>query len=427
MKNTEDLIWRSKASKRKEYIMLFAIRLMETIAVSLIPSVIGIIVVFFHPVSRAMRIMNFASFIAFAVLNIFFWMRYAKQRSNRVEFYLMNGIVYIIYVVISVLLFNNLGNLAYSVIFSNLRGFEGFRLSTKTSLIVSHTVIVCLMIACEIISRRYYEAKLKKLAENGADEIEMDMWGDKGPIKQNRDVEFLSVDEVYDEMENEKIREAQKIADIMESDDEPVWSTDMYKGRGEAISYSEPQNIDNDIQDGDYVFGSDEGELLWNKEIYKGKPPIESYDDESEDYFNLALQDDGEDEPLWDTAMSKGKGEGISDSATDEIDEETYYDVVSKDSEDIKGIWDLKMYQGRRQKRIKKKDVIRIMESDEVEQSELISQIEDYDIDNLWSTEFEKNKKKSESNSSEEFQNKVGNAFENYDSDNLWDSVKQGK
>ena len=29
------------------------------------------------------------------------------------------------------------------------------------------------------------------------------------------------------------------------------------------------------------------------------------------------------------------------------------------------------------------------MESDEVEQSELISQIEDYDIDNLWSTEFE--------------------------------------
>ena len=85
------------------------------------------------------------------------------------------------------------------------------------------------------------------------------------------------------------------------------------------------------------------------------------------------------------------------------------------------------MYQGRRQKRIKKKDVIRIMESDEVEQSELISQIEDYDTDSLWSSEFEAVKQaKSEIEPQNEFDTEL-NSFENYDSDNLWDNVKQGK
>ena len=169
MKQPEDLIWKSKAGKRFQYFMLLGIRFVEICLASIIPSLIGIILVFIRPNNRIMNMMCFLSFIAFAVCNWIFWMRYARQRTNRREFFMINGFAYVLYAIISYLMYEFSGEVMYSVLFSNLRAFEAFGMITPNSLVMSHILIVSLMIFCQMYSKKYYTRLLKKLAENGAD------------------------------------------------------------------------------------------------------------------------------------------------------------------------------------------------------------------------------------------------------------------
>ncbi len=125
-----------------------------------------------------MAVTKLVAFVVFCVANWIFWMRYAKQRTKRFEFFVINGLAYLVYAVISFAVYYLpfTGRFVYSILFSNMRMFEIFGYTTKQSLIYTHIFVVLLMVVCETYSRMYYRALLRKLAENGADAIEVDMW-----------------------------------------------------------------------------------------------------------------------------------------------------------------------------------------------------------------------------------------------------------
>ena len=134
----EDLVWKKKSTSVFRYFMLFGIRLAEVLIASIIPSVIGLVTVIITPKEWVMKIMENLSLFVFIGLNAIFWVRYVKHRENRKEFYIMNGVVYLLYALISVLTYVQNDVYLYSILFSNLRGLELIWVSTKTSLIVSN-------------------------------------------------------------------------------------------------------------------------------------------------------------------------------------------------------------------------------------------------------------------------------------------------
>lgn len=428
MKQPEDLIWQSRAGKRLRYFMLLGIRFVEICMASVIPSIIGLMLVFYNSYTRIMSIMSFLSFIAFAVCNWIFWMRYAKQRTKRTEFFVINGIAYILYAGISCLIYKFTGPLLYSVVFSNLRAFEAFGLPTSYSLILSHCVVIALMIICQLYSKRYYTQLLEKLAENGADEIEMDPWGKLVPMQKNKKVDMLSVEEIHKQMEEDS-QEAAQI--LQEETAQTLWDENMVKGKGAKIEQVEIENIDADLSDGDFIAGvgterdidNYDTDALWNKEIYQGRKVAENYDDEPEDmpdFFAVNHYEGEENELLWSKEMHQGNKkvlEFVEDYG--EEDDKPNYSAYEGD-----GLWDNSMHQGRG-KAVTRPDPV---EEAKREFVEIPTENSGYSADKLWDDGLcQGNGKEVKAKAFDEWTEEGTNAMNNYDADNLWDSVKQGK
>ncbi len=437
MKQPEDLIWQSKSGKRLRYFMLLGIRFVEICMASIIPSIIGLMLVFMNPNNRIMSIMCFLSFLAFAICNWMFWMRYAKQRTKRREFFIINGIAYIFYAIISYLMYEFSGVFMYSILFSNLRAFESFGMLTPYSLVASHVVIVILMVVCQMYSRKYYTRLLEKLAENGADEIEMDPWGHLVPEQEGKRVAILSVEEMHRQMEAERQEAAEILQEEIENASESLWDEGMTKGRGESVTTVEFEDIDADLSEGDFVAGvgterdidNYDTEELWEKHIYKGRTqndaPVDNYDDEPDDmpdFFAVNHYEGEENETLWSTDMRQGKNDTYQ--AVDIIEEE---DEEGKAPEflyyDGEGLWNNSMYQGRGRA---------LTRPDEVSESkrefkEIPTENSKYDSDNLWDNISQGRGKVTEPQPKEEPVEVNLNTMSDYDSDNLWDKPVQGK
>lgn len=435
MKQPEDLLWQSKSGKRLRYFMLLGIRFVEICMASIIPSIIGLVLVFMNPNNRIMSIMCFLSFLAFAICNWMFWMKYAKQRTKRREFFVINGIAYIFYAIISYLMYEFSGAFMYSILFSNLRAFESFGMLTPYSLVASHVVIVILMVVCQMYSRKYYTRLLEKLAENGADEIEMDPWGHLVPEQEGKRVTILSVEEMHRQMEQERQEAAEILQEEIENASESLWDDGMTKGRGESFDKVEFDNIDADLSDGDFVAGvgterdidNYDTDKLWEENIYKGRTagdmPVENYDDEPEDmpdFFAINHYEGEENETLWSDAMHQGKKDTYETVDIIEIEDE---DGESPDFlyYDGDGLWNNNMYQGQG-KSLTRPDEI---EEAKREFKELPTENSKYDADNLWDniTQGRGNKEQDEEKSADVNMN----VMDDYDSDKLWDTPVQGK
>ena len=100
----------SVARKKMKPFFLFLVRFAETFAANFIPSAIGISIVFRNPTVGAWGWTSAMVFIVSAILNCTFWYKYVKSRNNPKDFYIMNGTIYIIYAVVSILMLrsNNL-------------------------------------------------------------------------------------------------------------------------------------------------------------------------------------------------------------------------------------------------------------------------------------------------------------------------------
>ncbi len=435
MKQPEDLIWQSKSGKRLRYFMLLGIRFVEICMASIIPSIIGLLLVFMNPNNRIMSIMCFLSFLAFAICNWMFWMRYAKQRTKRREFFIINGIAYMLYVIISYLMYEFSGAFMYSILFSNLRAFESFGMLTPYSLVASHIFIGALMVFCQLYSRRYYTRLLEKLAENGADEIEMDPWGHLVPEQEGKRVEILSVEEMHRKMEEERRETAEILREEIENASEALWDEGMTKGRGERIDTVEFDDIDADLSEGDFVAGvgterdidNYDTDELWEKGIYKGRTqgdkPIDNYDDEPEDmpdFFAVNHYEGEEEETLWSEDMHQGKTDTYETVDIIEEEDEENPDFLYYDGE---GLWNIGMYQGRG------KAPTRPDETAEAKRefTEIPTENSKYDSDNLWDNISQGRGDKPHTEDEEEAVEVDLNTMSGYDSDNLWDNPVQGK
>ncbi len=437
MKQPEDLIWQSKAGKRLRYFMLLGIRFVEICMASIIPSIIGLMLVFINPNNRIMSIMCFLSFLAFAICNWMFWMKYARQRTNRREFFTINGLAYVLYAIISYLMYEFSGAFMYSILFSNLRAFESFGMITPYSLVTSHIVVVVLMVICQLYSRKYYTRLLEKLAENGADEIEMDPWGHLVPEQEGKRVNILSVEEMHRQMETERLEAAEILQDEIENASDSLWDEGMTKGRGEKVTKVEFEDIIRDLSEGDFVAGvgterdidNYDSDNLWEKHIYKGRTegdvPVENYDDEPDDmpdFFTVNHYEGEENETLWSKDMRQGRKDTFE--AVDIIEEEDQEgngpDFMYYDGE---GLWNNNMYQGHG-KALKRPDEEKEAKREFVE---IPTENSKYDADNLWDNISQGRGRKVEAQEEEELVKVNLNTMSDYDSDNLWDNPVQGK
>ncbi len=286
----EDLVWKKKSNTTFRYVMLFAIRLAEVLIASIIPSVIGLVTVIITPKERVMMVMEALSLMAFSCLNALFWVRYVKHRSARKEFYVMNGIVYLLYIVLSALSYMSKDAYLYSILFSNLRGLELFGFGTVSSMIISHIILIITMIVCEMVARVYYKYVARKTAENQAEAAEIKPEHTQ-PEQGHELVKFLTIDEINDEIEREVAEAKQVIEDASVRDTDKNWDMEMVQGEDGDIIETTPFDPDNDIDSDDYVseeYARQEmqdtmnysTDSLWNQDIYKGNEPVYDYDDE---------------------------------------------------------------------------------------------------------------------------------------------------
>ncbi len=345
----EDLLWRKKSRQRGRYLILFLIRLAETLTVSLLPSVAGLVAVFINPKVRVMQTIEFISLLVFGVANCIFWTRYVLHRANMREFYILNSIVYLLYVIISVFAYLSSDVYLYSILFSNMRGLEIFGCRTFESLYKSHFFMLGLMILTGIIARIICIYRLKKSAGDGVEKAEIE---EKKvvPEQDNKAVEFLTVDEVNLELE----REMQEAAELIRAETENVsdknWDSAMVQGNDGEIIETTPTDPENDIDSSDYVseeYAREEMSVtlnydvdsLWNADIYQGRETAVDYDEE--EYTPEMFVDDDENDGLWNADMYRGR------DGTVDYDDEEYEPEMFVDDDESDGLWNSDMYRGR--------------------------------------------------------------------------------
>ena len=343
----EDLLWRKKSRQRGRYLMLFLIRLAETLTVSLLPSVVGLIAVFITPKPRVMQTIELVSLLVFAVANCFFWTRYVFHRANLREFFVLNGIVYLLYVAISAFAYMSSDAYLYSILFSNMRGLEIFGYRTIESLYKAHFLVFGLMVATGIIARLVCFQRLKKAMADGVEKAEIEE-KESVPEQDNKVVEFLTVDEVNLELDREMKEAAEMIRMETENVSDKNWDSAMVQGDNGEIIETTPVDPENDIDSRDYVseeYAREEMSVtlnydvdsLWNSDIYQGKEKTTDYDDEV--YVPQMFVDENID-GLWNRDMYRGRGEAI------DFGEEPEPELFADDDESD-GLWNQDMYRGR--------------------------------------------------------------------------------
>lgn len=435
----EDLVWKKKSAKVYKYLMLFFIRFAEVLAASIAPSIIGLIILIINPERQMMQFMQIIAFVVFAVMNWMFWVKYKKNRVGRLEFYLMNGITYALYIVISFLALSASDAYMYTIMFSCMRAFEAFSeaITTRASLIYGHCAILILMVICENMSHIKHKKATFDLPNNTV-ETDNDEAEDVVAYKANEEVIFLSVDEVNMELERE-IEEASTLISETESENEALFDNLIAT---DNISY----DPDNDIDDDDYTseayarremagIANYSSESLWNEEIYRNREKIEDYDDEDD----MPEYEENDDEELWDVSMYRGRGESI-DSQSDEDIEYLYEDI------DDGKLWNSQMCKGKGEAVVAGEDIedfdigddeyydYHYLPDDEQDREEDFVYHEEYDLEEeTYGMDYYEHEESENAQFLDEYDEEgddygyINIDLEDYDSDSLWDDVTQGE
>ena len=435
----EDLVWKKKSAKVYKYLMLFFIRLAEVLVASIAPTIIGLMILIINHERQMMQFMQIIAFIVFAVMNWMFWIKYKKNRVGRLEVYLMNGITYALYIVISFFALSASDAYMYTVMFSCMRAFEAFSeaITTRASLIYGHSVILILMVICENISHIKYKKATMDLADNTVetDNAEAE---DVVAYKANKEVTFLSVDEVNMELERE-IEEASTIINETESEDETMFDSSV-------ATDNIPYDPDNDIDDDDYTseayarremagIENYSSESLWNEDIYRDREKIEDYDGEDD----MPEYEEDDDEGLWDVSMHRGRGESI-DSQSDEDIEYLYEDV------DDGQLWNSQMYKGKGEVVVAGEDIedfdigddeyydYNYLVDDEQDREEDFIYHEEYDLEEeTYGMDYYEHEESEDAQFLDEYDEEgddyeyINVDLEDYDSDSLWGDFTQGE
>ncbi len=407
-------LWLERALPK---ILLFIIRIVETFAASIIPSVISVIIIFLAPSERSWSVLSAFCFVVTMAVNWYFWLDFAVERESVKEFYIINGIVQAIYIAASIVGYFFLGYLVYSMTFAYLRVFEIFDMKTIQSVLLTDGVTVLIMIVCERWSRGHIDKIREVLKKNGADKIEME---DKSenvvPTKRDQVIETLSVEEMAEQVEKDEEERLEIAKKIAESEPEDLWSDDISKGHGESIERVDYSEEGTDTDEHDFVPGSEENEnadysadSLWNSEIYKGRTddgkPVADFEDEMSD----AMPEEPDDGPLWSEEFYKERDRS---EALENIYEEEEATAAPEDIPyDADSLWNSDFYLGNNKDDIPE----RMLDLDDEPDGSLNEEAESaYEPDALW----DELRIGTEENAEEE---EPVNPNEEYDSDSLWD------
>ncbi|MGN0164217.1 MAG: hypothetical protein ACI4EA_11660 [Candidatus Ornithomonoglobus sp.] len=434
-------------SQKVKFAIIFLIKTVETFMASIIPSVISVFMIFFNPNEKSWAVMKIVSFVVTACVNWRLWLKYAAMKSGPKEFYLMNGLTYLLYFASSVIGYYTLGYLVYSMTYANLRVFEIFGMKTMESILCSNGIMLLILVCCERFSNIQFKRFLEWTHKNGSDRIEMnDILTDDTPMQQDRVIESLSIEEIANNMirEEQEAIEAKRIALKMMPDSTFDEGT-MTKGRGEKVERAEVVDMDNDLTEGD--FNASEaaqkeyeqnmqysGDSLWSSSIYIGRTkdgkPITEYDEEGmHEVLDQMIEDDAaaydtdDTGSLWDEGIYQGRhvSGGINvmdpDAADTTDDEKINYDADS--------LWENSFYQGRNKDSVPEKA---LDFDDAVSEHTMVNAI-NYDVDDLWDSVSQgrgKNVQRLE-DADEEAPVEGANLSADYDTDSLWDNIYQGR
>ncbi len=428
-------------------------RIIEVFASSFIPSVIAVFILLINPVQKFWDVCVVISLILFFVINASSIYRNILNLNSKKEFYIINTAAYLLFASVSIGLYvflrNYIGAFFYSLTFSSLRFYEILNhfsflswlpdISTQNSILMTNATIIVGVFIISQIGFIYAERFHKKMAENGADEIEIDE--EKTVITQNNKVvERMSVEKLVKHMEQEMLDDKAEKKRHIEDMPDGIWSTNIVKGRGEKIQYYNPEMPEDDFDDNDTVAansgsvglgGNYSSDQLWD-DIYKGKDKVVEFP---------------EDVSIPPPPMPKvGHFRAIKYSIDDHIrslikfisiklnysrNELMMRDIRStavgprpinenSDYDDIE-LWNKDLYRGSDRDNVPE----RVLDFDEEVEQRAETGLEDYDSDNLWN--IRKDQIFDMEKEIEESEQIVSNPNEEYDSDNLWNIDRRDK
>lgn len=413
-------IWLEKALPE---IFLFIIRIVETFAASIVPSILSVIVIFFRPSENAWSVLSVFTFIVTIAVNWYFWLDFAAERESVKKFYIVNGIVYAIYAAASIVGYFFLGYLVYSMSFANLRIFEVFDMSTIHSVILTNILTVVIMVICERWSRFHMDKIKAFFASNGADKVEMASEGEEVlPTKSNEVVTPLSFEEMERQIKRDEEERLEMAKKVNEKVPEELWNENISKGRGgviERVDYTK-EGTDLDEKDFDPTKEYNENidydtDSLWNAEIYKGRTadgkPITDFE-----YEENEAPPQQENEPIWNKDFYKGKDREQTINHLEKMyeQEEDEYKAAAKSEipYGAESLWESDFYKGRDKDHIPDK----VLDFDDEVEKRPETETDRYDTDSLWDN-ITKGKADPEGELDQE---SPINPNMDYDADSLW-------
>ncbi|MGN0181066.1 MAG: hypothetical protein ACI4DP_01400 [Candidatus Ornithomonoglobus sp.] len=432
-------------SKKAKLALIFLIKTVETFAASVVPSVLSVLIIFLNPNEKSWAVMKVVSFLVTAYVNWRLWLKYAAMKSGPKEFYLMNGLTYLLYFASSVIGYYTLGYLVYSMTYANLRVFEIWGMRTIHSIWCSNGIMVLILICCERFSHIRFNKFLEWTRKNGSDKVEMeDILTDDTPVQQDKIVETLSIEELAENIDQEEYEAIEAKKRAMEMMPEGTFDEEkITKGHGEKVERVDAVDMDNDLTEGDFnAFAAAQeeyeqnmqysGDSLWSRHIYAGRTadgkPITEY--EEEDMREAVWQKmesydtaDADDDSLWDKSIYQGRHAANGLNIMDPDEEDASDD--DKIDYDADALWESGFYQGRSKDSIPQ----RTLDLDDILDERTTENSVDDAADALWGSVSQgRGKKVQRLEDIEEEDNSIdANLNADYDTDSLWDNVYQGR
>ncbi|MBR0366232.1 MAG: hypothetical protein IJH94_05475 [Clostridia bacterium] len=434
----------------------------------------SVVLIFIRPIQRIWDLMSIISMIGFLIVNCRFLLKYMVSRKDKIaEFYVINGITFLIYGVASVVAYYFCGHLLYSMVYAHFRVFEVFNIKTLYSIYMSNVLVIVTMFVFGVLARRHMEFAMRVMGvadEVDTSELEKYYSGTEA-VQNNQSIQVMSVEEMSENIINE-IKEAQEAQKkTLEYAPDELWHN-LERGDGSEIEYKTPDDPEDDYDEHDEVAANAENlheayssDKLW-EDIYDGQDKIENYDDEDD----LPIQPEQ-------TTAKVGIAESIkwhlkslnklmnirndyrrNEIMLRDINTRTRQGSNTHSLYDADNLWDGKFYQGTDESRVPERVIDfdetpgRIENNEELDQydSERLWDVrandtievdgdkdnenhddpnETYDVDSLWQSEFSRGREKAYFDEmGEEIVETTQNPNEDYDVDSLWSKdIKQGR
>lgn len=138
--------------------MIYIIRFLQIFICSVVPSAISTYIIIRQPSVPLWNALCVVSFVIFLAFNVVFNGRiYRIVRGVTSEYFKINIIVYVVYIIFTIVVYNFTDATVFSVLCSCLRGFEPLVEKTRYTVALSHIIAVLFMVIQPYIMKKHNE------------------------------------------------------------------------------------------------------------------------------------------------------------------------------------------------------------------------------------------------------------------------------